>query len=78
MENKLASLLVVPLEKALNGIPHFRLVHKWSATPKRACDSVLIVFTDRRINMQLNIIRHKIIHTWPVLLRPWQRLPLDI
>ena len=37
MENKPASLLVVPLEKALSGIPHLGVVDRWPATPKRAC-----------------------------------------
>ena len=38
MENKPASLpvLVVPLEKALSGIPHLGVVDRWPATPKRA------------------------------------------
>ena len=31
-----ASSLVGPLEKALNGIPHFSGVDRWPATPKRA------------------------------------------
>ena len=33
---KPASLLVVPLRKALNGIPHLSVVDRWPATPKRA------------------------------------------
>ena len=36
VENKPASLLVVPLGKALNGIPHLSVVDRWPATPKRA------------------------------------------
>ena len=37
MENKPASLLVVPLGKALGaGLPHLGVVDKWMATPKRA------------------------------------------
>ena len=34
--SKPASLLVVPLEKALNGIPHLSVVDRWPATTKRA------------------------------------------
>ena len=36
MEKKPASLLVVPLGKALSGIPHLGVVDRWLATPKRA------------------------------------------
>ena len=38
MENKPASLLVVPLGKALNlaRFAHFGVVDRWLATPKRA------------------------------------------
>ena len=36
VENKPASLLVVPLGKALGGIPHLGVVDRWPATPKRA------------------------------------------
>ena len=36
VENKSASLLVVPLGKALSGIIHLGVVHRWPATPKRA------------------------------------------
>ena len=36
VENKPASLLVVPLGKALSGIPHLGVVDRWLATPKRA------------------------------------------
>ena len=36
VENKPASSLVVPLGKALSGIPHLSVVDKWLATPKRA------------------------------------------
>ena len=36
MWRKPASLLVVPLGKALNGIPHLGVVDRWPATPKRA------------------------------------------
>ena len=36
VESKPASLLVVPLGKALNGIPHLSVVDRWPATPKRA------------------------------------------
>ena len=36
MKNKPASLLVVPLGKALSGIPHLDVVDRWLATPKRA------------------------------------------
>ena len=36
VENKPASLLVVPLGKTLNGIPHLGAVDRWLATPKRA------------------------------------------
>ena len=39
-----ASLLVVPLGKALSGIPHLDVVGRWPATPKRARYSALIVF----------------------------------
>ena len=36
VENKPASLLVVPLGKALSGFPHLGVVDRWLATPKRA------------------------------------------
>ena len=36
VENKPASLLVVPLRKALSGIPPLGVVDRWQATPKRA------------------------------------------
>ena len=36
VENKPASLLVVPLGKALSGIPHLGVVDRWVATLKRA------------------------------------------
>ena len=36
MENKPASLLVVPLGKALGGIPHLGVADRWPAAPKRA------------------------------------------
>ena len=36
MENKPASLLVVPLGKALSGISHLGVVDRWPATPKGA------------------------------------------
>ena len=36
VENKPASLLVVPLGQALSGIPHLGVVDRWPATPKRA------------------------------------------
>ena len=45
MENKPASLLVVSLEKALNGIPHLGMVDRWSATPERARYNALIAFS---------------------------------
>ena len=55
MENKPASLLVVPLGRHSVGFPHFRLVDRWPVTPKRARYSALIVSRDKRINnMQLN------------------------
>ena len=37
LKNKPASLLVVPLGKALSEIPHHSVVDGWPATPKRAC-----------------------------------------
>ena len=36
VENKPASLLVVPLGRAFSGIPHLGVVDRWLATPKRA------------------------------------------
>ena len=36
MENRPASLLVVPLEEHLAGFPHLGVVDRWLATPKRA------------------------------------------
>ena len=44
LKNKPTSLLVVPLGKALSGIPHLGVVDKWPATPKRAGYSTLIAF----------------------------------
>ena len=37
VENKPASLLVVPLGKALSGIFYLGVEDRWPATPKRAC-----------------------------------------
>ena len=47
MENKPASLLVVPLGKVRNGIPpsHLGGVDRWPATRKRARYSALIAFS---------------------------------
>ena len=44
LKNKPTSLLVVPLGKALSGIPHLGVVDKWPATPKRVGYSTLIAF----------------------------------
>ena len=55
MENKPASLLVVPLGKALSGIPpSWCGTQVWLATPKRARTALRSLFRDRRIYMQLN------------------------
>ena len=40
-----ASLVVVPLVRALNGIFHLVAVGRWPATPKRARCSALIAFS---------------------------------
>ena len=56
VENKSASLLVVPLGKALNGIPPSwcgRQMAGNSYCPKRARYSALITCCDKRINMRL-------------------------
>ena len=45
MGNKPASLLVVPLAKALSGIPHRGVVDRWPATPERACYSTSGTFS---------------------------------
>ena len=45
VENKPASLLVVPLVKALSEISHLSVVDRWPATPKRARCSSLIAFS---------------------------------
>ena len=45
VENRSVSLLVVPLGKALRGIPHLRVVDRWPATPKRARYGALIAFS---------------------------------
>ena len=51
MENKPASLLVVPLEglfcrwEDLTGFPHLGEVDRWPTTPKRACYSAVIAFS---------------------------------
>ena len=50
MENKPASLLVVPLGKALGGIPYPSVVDRWPATHTRASYSALIASRDRRMN----------------------------
>ena len=55
MENKPASLLVVPLRKALSGIPHLGVVDRWQATAKRARKAHLLLFRGRGINMRLSI-----------------------
>ena len=44
VENKPESLLVVPLGKALTGIPHLRVVDRWPVSPKRGRYSDLIAF----------------------------------
>ena len=44
VKNKPASLLVVPLGKALSGIPHLGVVDRWPAAPKQAGYSALIAF----------------------------------
>ena len=54
MENKPASLLVVPLGKTLSGISHLGKIDKWLTTPERARYSALIASRDTRINMQIN------------------------
>ena len=36
VENKPASLLVVPLGRHLTGFPYLDVVDRWPATPKRA------------------------------------------
>ena len=57
MESKPASLLVVPLEEALNGIPHAGVVDRWPATLKRSRIAQGSLSRDRRINMQQNAIQ---------------------
>ena len=52
VENKPASLLVVPLGKVLSRITHLGVVEKWLATPKRACTAHRWLSRDRRINIQ--------------------------
>ena len=46
MENELVNLHVVPLGKALCGIPYLGVVDRWPATPKRARYSDWIVSGD--------------------------------
>ena len=46
--------MVVPLGKALSGIPHLGVVHRWPATLKRARVTLWSRSRDRGINMQLN------------------------
>ena len=41
VENKPASLLVVPLSKARKGFPHLGVVDRWPPTPKRARGAIL-------------------------------------
>ena len=53
VENKPASLLVVPLGKTLSGISHLGVVDRWLATPKRARIAHRSLSRDRRINTQL-------------------------
>ena len=53
MKNKPASLLVVPLGKALSGIPHLSVVERRLANPKRARIAHWSLSRDRRISMQL-------------------------
>ena len=53
MKNKPASLLVVPLGKALSGILHLGVVYWWLATPKRARIAHWSLSRDRRMNMLL-------------------------
>ena len=57
MENKLASLLIVPLGKVpyFAGFLHLGVVDRWLATPKQARIVQLSLSHVRRINnMQLN------------------------
>ena len=56
MKNKPASSLVVPLGKALSGIPHLGVVDRWLATRKQARIANRSLSCDRRINMQLVFI----------------------
>ena len=44
MANKPTSSLVVPLGKAISGIPHLGVVDRWPATPKRALYGFLMAF----------------------------------
>ena len=60
MKNKPASLLVVPLEKALSGISHLGVIDRWLATPKRVRDAHLSLSRGRKSNMQQNTKKHKI------------------
>ena len=45
VENKPASLLLVPLGKVLTGFFHLRVVDRWPETPKGARYSALIAFS---------------------------------
>ena len=61
MENKPASLLVVPLGKAPSGIPQLGVVNRWPATPEQVRFTALRSLSrDRRINMQPNGITSRI------------------
>ena len=51
VENKPASLLV-PLGKALSGVPHLGVVDRWLVTPKRARVEHQSLSRDRTIIMQ--------------------------
>ena len=52
VENKLASLLVFSLGKALQY--HLGVVDRWPTTPKPTCNGALIVFSRYEDKMQLN------------------------
>ena len=52
MEKKPASLLVVPLGKALTGLPHLGVVDRWLATLERARIAHSSLSCGRRMSMQ--------------------------
>ena len=60
VENKPASLLVVALEKARSGIPHFKVVDRWLANLSELVIALRSLSRDRKMN-NIQLIQHCIL-----------------